>query len=761
MSSISVKVLDVEDSAEVAAFLSAAHVEMGRPRPPSEVSNLIRTWLEEQKNEMCSLVAFKNERVVGIAVLDERDPSITYVQWVHVLREYRRQKVGSSLMEATLARVKRKRTPLTSLHTTADNIAAQGLYGKFGFVSLQPPGNYMVNFQHLPLLQRFQELNPKAEAKPLGKQTDFHGRKVLPISWKDESTGREIILYFERGMVGSSIPLEGGSVNLYLVSSGRSPVGFDPRTPPGVSAGSTVYLKLVLENQSSREITGLVRIKTPQFLKIHPQRRRFAYKLSGKEHTSFVYRVKVPADLKATFVPIGSEILIDGSIVPLESSLRTGEPFELTISPARIAPAPSEKLKINLGVKSNLPKPSTLEVSLEPSKDWNIKRTEQFKNVIPNETVSLDAQIVAPSQVEPGNIEIPVRIKWIEGEYQTKTRLAVGLPTKCPTCGGFVQYPYWTTIEGVRMAFCRETCAERYGLPETEIRRNRLWESLEKGHRWLRDLRRPDGGWRLPHRDGSLVYPGTSGLSSLASFEGKSSSSVQMSRQWLAGTQSEDGSIGDGPSTTASAIMSLFEAGESPESPFLRKAASYLRRTQNSEGFWEGWMGPELTTLYCIQALSRMGEPANSKTNQSAFSWVLSKQRPDGSFFDVPAPFPRAAEVIATTSTGLTALALLSIADMDIKVEPNVSQNALNWLKENQQAEGYWGTAENPNPFDTAMAVQALLTFKGLEVKQQVEKGVEWLLDNQQPNGSWRDLVGATHIIIQSLAKIKSTTQIF
>lgn len=82
MSSISVKVLDVEDSAKVAAFLSEATIEMGRPRPPEEISNMIRTWLEEQKNEMCPLVAFKNGRAVGVVVLDERDPSIAYVEWV-------------------------------------------------------------------------------------------------------------------------------------------------------------------------------------------------------------------------------------------------------------------------------------------------------------------------------------------------------------------------------------------------------------------------------------------------------------------------------------------------------------------------------------------------------------------------------------------------------------------------------------------------------------------------------------------------------
>jgi len=59
------------------------------------------------------------------------------------------------------------------------------------------------------------------------------------------------------------------------------------------------------------------------------------------------------------------------------------------------------------------------------------------------------------------------------------------------------------------------------------------------------------------------------------------------------------------------------------------------------------------------------------------------------------------------------------------------------------------------------MVVQALFTFKGLEAKQRVGKGVEWLVNSQQPNGSWSDLMGATHIIIHSLTKIKTITQIY
>jgi squalene cyclase len=258
-----------------------------------------------------------------------------------------------------------------------------------------------------------------------------------------------------------------------------------------------------------------------------------------------------------------------------------------------------------------------------------------------------------------------------------------------------------------------------------------------------------------------VVYPGTCGLSSLAALEGRSSPAVQASRQWLIGVQSEEGRIGDGPSTTSSAIMSLLDAGEPSDSPSLRKAALYLKRTQTAEGYWQGWMGPELTTLYCIQALTRLGEPATSKAVQSAVSWVLSKQKPDGSLFDIRAPAVSAQEVIAATTIGLTALALLCIADTGIKAGPTVLEEALKWLIAEQQADGSWRTPERPNPFDTVMAVQALFTYKGLEAREQVRKGVEWLLKSQQPNGSWGDLMGATHIVTHSLTKIKAITQVY
>ena len=761
MSSTVVRIFNVGDSVKVADFLSKVFLEEGRPRPADEVSSLVRSWIEEQSKGMTPFIAFRDEIAVGLLLLDERSPSITYIQWLHVLTHYRRQKVGSNLMETALERVWARGIPLASLHTAPDNIAAQGLYTKYGFVSMQPPGGYMVNFQRLPLLNHFLKLHPKAEATPLGKQIDFQGQKVYPFSWKDESTERELTLYFTWGLAGARVPVEDGSLSTYLISSVRAQA---PGSIP-VLDKETTYVKLVLENESSREVSVAVKIGAPSLLRMRPKRRRFAYSLPRKERASFVYAFGAPISLKPTstgaFLPIGLEVSINHYTVPLETGMRVTEPFEVSVSPARVSPNGGEMLKLRLDVKSGLYKVSTLTIKLEPSKDWVVDGTGQFSNVIPGETVSLDFHAVAPPKVEPGSLELPVKIAWAEGGYEAKARLAVGLPMKCPTCGGFIQYPYWATVEGVKTAFCREACAKDYGLPEPEMRKHRLWEAVKRGHRWLSELRRPDGGWRLPQRDGSLVYPGTCGLSALASFEGGFSPMVQASRQWLIGVQAEEGSIGHGASTTSSAVMSLLDAGEPPESPSLTKAASYLKRVQTVEGYWSGWMGPELTTLYCIQALTRLGETATSKTIESSVSWVLSKQNPDGSFFDVHAPAVRAEEVLAVTTLGLTALTLLCIADVGVVAEPQTVSKALDWLIKMQQPEGFWGTREKPNPFDTVMAVQALFTYKGLEAKTHVMKGVEWLINNQQPNGSWGDLMGATHIITQSLVKMKALTQIY
>ena len=146
MSSTVVRVFNVGDSVKVADFLSKVFLEEGRPRPADEVSSLVKSWLEEQSKGMTPFIAFRDEIAVGLLLLDERSPSITYIQWLHVLKHYRRQKVGSNLMETALERVWARGIPLASLHTAPDNIAAQGLYTKYGFVSMQPPGGYMVNF---------------------------------------------------------------------------------------------------------------------------------------------------------------------------------------------------------------------------------------------------------------------------------------------------------------------------------------------------------------------------------------------------------------------------------------------------------------------------------------------------------------------------------------------------------------------------------------------------------------------------------------
>lgn len=59
-------------------------------------------------------------------------------------------------------------------------------------------------------------------------------------------------------------------------------------------------------------------------------------------------------------------------------------------------------------------------------------------------------------------------------------------------------------------------------------------------------------------------------------------------------------------------------------------------------------------------------------------------------------------------------------------------QQMINLLLKNQESDGKW-----ENPLRTALAISSLINFEGFKHKRQIEKGVDYLIKTQWPNGSW------------------------
>lgn len=125
-----------------------------------------------------------------------------------------------------------------------------------------------------------------------------------------------------------------------------------------------------------------------------------------------------------------------------------------------------------------------------------------------------------------------------------------------------------------------------------------------------------------------------------------------------------------------------------------RRAIRYIKRTQDAEGWWEGrWYVNSLyATAQIIQGLGAAGENTNQHYIQKAIKWLKSRQNADGGWGETHASYDHPELVgVGSSTRGQTAYVLIGLI--------------------------------SAGEVDSA----------------EVEKGIQYLLDNQLPDGSWYD----------------------
>jgi squalene-hopene/tetraprenyl-beta-curcumene cyclase len=174
------------------------------------------------------------------------------------------------------------------------------------------------------------------------------------------------------------------------------------------------------------------------------------------------------------------------------------------------------------------------------------------------------------------------------------------------------------------------------------------------------------------------------------------------------------------------------------DDPALRSGIEWLTGRQDRAGSWSLWVrdtklandGPcPAITSQGVIALRSTGLAADSAPVAAAVRWLLSQQRPDGSYENL---WYRDHTVgTAIVCDGLTAAG---------QADHPAAQAARRWLRGAQQPDGSWadgctgpGTVE-----ETAWALHALLTGPAaVRDSGALARGLQWLLDAQRPDGSW------------------------
>ena len=145
---------------------------------------------------------------------------------------------------------------------------------------------------------------------------------------------------------------------------------------------------------------------------------------------------------------------------------------------------------------------------------------------------------------------------------------------------------------------------------------------------------------------------------------------------------------------TGRALEALYNLGDRPDHPAMRRAVAFLQSKQEEDGTWYGRWGSNYIygTWLALRGLMHAGEDLSAPRYQRAARWLRATQNADGGWGELQHSY------------------------------------------EDPSAKGVGPST----PSQTAWALMALFAFQDA-TSDCVRRGVDYLLRTQQYDGSWRD----------------------
>jgi squalene-hopene/tetraprenyl-beta-curcumene cyclase len=143
-------------------------------------------------------------------------------------------------------------------------------------------------------------------------------------------------------------------------------------------------------------------------------------------------------------------------------------------------------------------------------------------------------------------------------------------------------------------------------------------------------------------------------------------------------------------------------------------------------------------TAHALELLAQQ-DRADETASRRGLEWLSAEQEPDGSWFG-----RWGVNYVYGTGAALPALVAVGVSPEDLRV-----RRAVRWLEEHQAPDGGWG--EDPRSYDDpgrwagrgpSTASQTAWALIGLHAAGRAAspaagRGVRWLVETQQPDGSW------------------------
>jgi squalene-hopene/tetraprenyl-beta-curcumene cyclase len=257
---------------------------------------------------------------------------------------------------------------------------------------------------------------------------------------------------------------------------------------------------------------------------------------------------------------------------------------------------------------------------------------------------------------------------------------------------------------------------------------------------------------------------------------------MRQAAEWILARQEADGSWGGIQPPWVYSLLALHLLGYSFEHPAIRAGLEgldgFIIREQTPQGWvrrLEACQSPVWDTGLAVTALRDAGVPEDDPSVLKAADWLLGEEIRHSGDWSVKRPstppggwaFEFANDVYPDTDdTAEVVLALRRVAHPDRPRLKEAVDRAVTWLQGMQSADGGWGGFDADNtralitqlPFcdfgavidppsaDVTAHVVEMLAAEGLSGTPECRRGVLWLLDAQEDDGSWYGRWGANHV---------------
>ncbi len=150
------------------------------------------------------------------------------------------------------------------------------------------------------------------------------------------------------------------------------------------------------------------------------------------------------------------------------------------------------------------------------------------------------------------------------------------------------------------------------------------------------------------------------------------------------------------PDIAGRVLEALGRVGLSCGHPAVDRGVNYLRRAQESEGAWFGRWGVNYIygTWQVLEGLRAVGVPGDDPAVRNAVEWLVSKQQAAGGWGESPASYAdESLAGVGPATPSQTAWAVAGLVAAGCDRSPAVERGVA-WLVEHQEFDGSWDEAE-------------------------------------------------------------------